>query len=65
MPGLEPGIHVFAAARRKTWMAATSAAMTDESARFNATSMAMTNERARSDERGHDDESARDDCRET
>jgi hypothetical protein len=29
MPGLVPGIHVFAA--RKTWMAGTSPAMTKES----------------------------------
>ncbi len=32
MPGFMPGIHVFAAVRfRKTWMAGTSPAMTDES----------------------------------
>jgi hypothetical protein len=31
MPGLVPGIHVFSAsARRKTWMAGTSPAMTKE-----------------------------------
>jgi hypothetical protein len=29
MPGLEPGIHVFGAAGRKTWMAGTSPAMTN------------------------------------
>jgi hypothetical protein len=28
MPGLVPGIHVFSAAARKTWMAGTSPAMT-------------------------------------
>jgi hypothetical protein len=28
MPGLEPGIHVFGATERKTWMAGTSPAMT-------------------------------------
>jgi hypothetical protein len=28
MPGLVPGIHVFAAAERKTWMAGTNPAMT-------------------------------------
>jgi hypothetical protein len=28
MPGLVPGIHVFAAAKGKTWMAGTSPAMT-------------------------------------
>jgi hypothetical protein len=28
MPGLVPGIHVFASEKRKTWMAVTSTAMT-------------------------------------
>jgi len=28
MPGLVPGIHVFAAPKRKSWMAGTSPAMT-------------------------------------
>jgi len=31
MPGLVPGIHVFAASKKeKTWMAGTSPAMTEE-----------------------------------
>jgi hypothetical protein len=34
MPGLVPGIHVFAAAERKTWMAGTSPAMTSVMGRF-------------------------------
>jgi hypothetical protein len=29
MPGLVPGIHVFAESVRKTWMAGTSPAMTN------------------------------------
>jgi hypothetical protein len=35
MPGLVPGIHVFAAMQlRKTWMAGTSPAMTNEKPRY-------------------------------
>jgi hypothetical protein len=30
MPGLVPGIHVFARGKMKTWMAGTSPAMTTE-----------------------------------
>jgi uncharacterized protein len=33
MPGLVPGIHVFAS-KRKTWMAGTSPAMTNEQEDF-------------------------------
>jgi hypothetical protein len=29
MPGLDPGIHVFAATVRKSWMAGTNPAMTE------------------------------------
>jgi hypothetical protein len=35
MPGLDPGIHVFAAAERKAWMAGTSPAMTERDAHQN------------------------------
>jgi hypothetical protein len=30
MPGLVPGIHVFASETTKTWMAVTSTAMTED-----------------------------------
>jgi hypothetical protein len=36
MPGLVPGIHVFVAKARKTWMAGSSAAMTNKDS-FRAT----------------------------